>query len=174
MYICHVYLVSFLFDAWKGCKFSDDSLGTSLWPPTSNVSCANGSHLWNCFQQETRNTIAREREREGETATQRITTLTNMAELDAGRHADACIIWWRQWAKREIVTSLSSFFFFDYGSCQMWSRMSARLGIVWRAIKAKRWAVNPQPKWVVKVLLESVKPQTSGERKRKRESVIRS
>lgn len=142
MYICHVYLVSFLFDAWKGCKFSDDS--SALLYGLQRATCpVRTEAIYEIAFNKRRATPSREREWErGKTATQRITTLTNMAELDAGRHADACIIWWRQWAKREIVTSLSSFFFFDYGSCQMWSRMSARLGIVWRAIKAKRWAVN--------------------------------
>lgn len=127
------------------CRFSNDSLslffsGSINGLATRNVSCANGSHLWNCFQQEMSN-----KNNDWERATaQRITTLTNMA--DVGRGASCwrvCHMMTPMGQERvyripgnPLVHHLFSSFL-DYGSCQMWSRMSARLGIVWRAIKTK-------------------------------------
>lgn len=158
-----VYLVSFLFDVRKGCRSSNDSLSLRLyqWPPMRNVSCANGSHLWNCFQQETRN---KNNDRE------------STKDNNVNKHG-------RLWTRGVMLTRVS----YDDANGPReglpHSREPSLPPTLPSAIMARvicevvcqldwvssggplkpRWAVNAFTKWVVWVLLESLYPQLSWE-----------
>lgn len=139
------------------------------WPPMRNVSCANGSHLWNCFQPETRNKNndrGRERERES----------NSTKDNNVNKHG-------RLWTRGVMLTRVSYDDANGTGEGLPHSREPSLPAALPSSIMARvrcevvcqldwvssggplkpRWAVNAFTKWVVWVLLESLYPQPSWE-----------
>lgn len=155
------------------CRFSNDSLslyfsGSINGLATRNVSCANGSHLWNCFQQEASN-----KNNKWERATaQRITTLTNMADVGRGAscwrvcHMMTPMGQERVYRVPAFPGTLSSTTSSLPSSIMARVRCEVVCQLDWVSSGGPlkpRWAVNAFTKWVVWILLESLYPQSSWE-----------